>query len=422
MRVSTSNLAAACFTAVLLAACGGSNDGFSSSTPISVAPQIRTSRSGTASAPGTSGSEQVLYSFKGGRDGVNPHASLINVDETLYGTTEFGGRGKCKSFRQRAACGTVFAITTAGAETVLYRFRGVTGTSPLANLLNVKGTLYGTTANGGAYGSGTIFSVTKSGTETPLYSFGGVSADGRNPVAALINVKGTLYGTTQDGGLPSHNGGTVFAISPAGTETVLHRFGASGDGEVPESVLTNVNGTLYGTTQYGGAGSGCCGTVFKITTSGTESVVYSFRGSPDGLQPSTGLIYIKGTLYGTTSGGGANCSASGGCGTVFSITTSGKETVLHSFGGSGDGDGPVADLTNVNGTLYGTTILGGASNSGTVFAITTSGKETVLYSFGSESGDGGLPGAGLTNVNGTLYGTTIYGGAYGYGTVFSLSL
>jgi uncharacterized repeat protein (TIGR03803 family) len=426
MRVSASTLVAVFLSAAVLAACGSSDNGLSSSMPLSVAPRIgapvsQSPAEVTAERTHVRPAYSVLYSFQGGNDGEYPHAGLINVNGTLYSTTEFGGTGRCKNFRHRSTCGTAFAITTSGGETVLYRFTRVTGTLPVAELLDVKGTLYGTTADGGGYGGGTVFAITTSGTETVRYSFGGVSEDGRNPVAGLISVKGTLYGTTCCGGLPSHNGGTVFAISPAGAETVIHRFGASGDGLVPLAGLTNVNGTLYGTTQYGGASTCNCGTVFKITKSGAESVLYSFRGSPDGLQPGAGLIYLKGILYGTTTGGGKYCHSSGGCGTVFSITTSGKEKVLHSFGGSGDGAGPVAALLNVNGTLYGTTIAGGASNSGAVFAVTKSGKETVLYSFGSYSGDGGLPAAGLTNANGTLYGTTIYGGAHGYGTVFSLS-
>ena len=146
-------------------------------------------------------------------------------------------------------------------------------------------------------------------------------------------------------------------------------------------------------------------------------------GSEDGVYPTAGLIDVNGTLYGTTGGGGASCSSSGGCGTVFSVTTSGKETVLYSFAGEPDGEFPVAGLLNVKGTLYGTTADGGARCSprgcGTVFAITLSGAETVLHTF--RRIDGEYPAASLIDVNGTLYGTTVYGGADGGGTVFSLS-
>ncbi len=141
------------------------------------------------------------------------------------------------------------------------------------------------------------------------------------------------------------------------------------------------------------------------------TVLYSFKGGPgDGYEPYAGLINVNGTLYGTTfRGGGAGCQQKGGCGTAFTITPSGTETVLHSFKGKPDGGSPWAALTNVNGTFYGTTETGGAYKEGTVFSITSSGKETVLHVFGG-NGDAAFPYAGLINVNGTLYGTTDWWG------------
>jgi len=201
---------------------------------------------------------------------------------------------------------------------VLYSFKGGDGSSPYAGLLNVKGTLYGTTYDGGASNYGTVFSITTSGTETVLHSFKGGSGDGESPLAGLINVKGTLYGTTFTGGVDGFDG-TVFKITPSGTETLLYSFkgntGTALDGERPQAGLINLKGTLYGTTYNGGASN--YGTVFSITTSGTETVLYSFKGgSGDGESPLAGLINVKGTLYGTTLEGGA----SRGYGTVFSIT------------------------------------------------------------------------------------------------------
>ena len=137
------------------------------------------------------------------------------------------------------------------------------------------------------------------------------------------------------------------------TESVLHRFAGGSDGASPLAGLTNVGGTLYGTT--GGEGDASdYGTVFKITTSGTESVLHRFAGGSDGASPYAGLTNVGGTLYGTTEGGGASDN-----GTVFRITTSGKEKVLYSFAGGNDGAYPQAGLTNVGGTLYGTTLLRG---------------------------------------------------------------
>jgi uncharacterized repeat protein (TIGR03803 family) len=314
--------------------------------------------------------------------------------------------------------GTVFSVTTSGAETMLYSFKGGLGdgVGPQAGLLYVKGKLYGTTFLGGANVYGTLFSVMTSGKETVLHGFGAYG-DGKNPEASLLDVKGAIYGTTVYGGSCYGYGfcGTVFSITTSGTETVLHSFGGPGDGIYPYAALLDVKGTLYGTT-YGGGANGD-GTVFSLTPSGKETVLYSFKGgSGDGKDPYAGLINVKGTLYGATFQGGVN-----GDGTVFSITPSGKETVLYSFkGGSGDGEDPYATLLDVKGTLYGTTCYGGANGYGTVFSITTSGKETVLHSF-SGSGDGEDPYAALINVKGTLYGTTFEGGTKDAGTVFSLS-
>jgi uncharacterized repeat protein (TIGR03803 family) len=287
----------------------------------------------------------------------------------------------------------------------------------------MKGTFYGTTIGGGDRGScgsssycGTVFAITPSGKETVLHNFS-AGADGAEPDADLISVKSTLYSTTLLGG--ATDGGTVFAITTSGKERVLHSFGAKGDGVLPRAGLTDLNGTLYGTTETGGSGgcgsAGGCGTVFAITTSGKETVLHNFLGGTDGAAPLDDLIDVNGTLYGTTGGGGTS-----NAGTVFSIKPSGKEAVLYSFkGGKTDGAHPWAGLTNVNGTLYGSTVNGGASADGTVFSITLSGKETVLHSFARYE-DGQYPYADLLDDDGTLYGTTAYGGVYGYGTVFTL--
>jgi uncharacterized repeat protein (TIGR03803 family) len=314
-------------------------------------------------------------------------------------------------------------------ETVLYSFceayRCPDGRNPAAGLTYFKGTLYGTTTQGGAYecpvgyGCGTVYSITPSGTETLLRSFKG-GEDGAIPEARMIVRNGTLYGTTYYGGekCPGGGCGTVFSITPSGHEKVLHVFAGPPDGSRPDARLLNVNGALYGTTFYGGAYNDS-GTVFSITPGGKEKILYSFGASGnDGTYPEAGLIDVKGTLYGTTIYGGVNC-APAGCGTVFSITPGGKEKVLYSFGAHGnDGRGP-SGLIEVGDTLYGTTAAGGAYGDGTVFSITPTGKEMVLHSF--SGGDGWQPEAALLNVNRTLYGTTEAGGS-GYGTVFSITL
>jgi uncharacterized repeat protein (TIGR03803 family) len=351
-------------------------------------------------------------------DGLNPSADLIDVNGTLYGTTVGGG-----SYRY----GTVFSIATSGKETVLHSFGSpYDGLNPEARLLNVNGTLYGTTAAGGANGGGTVFSMSLDGTEKILHSFdypySNPQKGGDGPEGGLINVNGTLYGTTAQGGAFVCGGdaylcGTVFSITTSGKKfKVLHSFGETNyDGESPAAALVNVDGTLYGTTTAGGKGDG--GTVFSITPDGREHVVYSFgANSYDGTDPFSALINVKGALVGTTSASGA-----GQGGTVFSMTTDGRVTTIVSFNGS-NGSAPLADLKNVKGVLYGTTSAGGLNNLGTVFRVTKSGKETVLHSFGN--GTGTQPRAGLAAVAGRLYGTT-YGTTAThpktYGNVFSIT-
>jgi uncharacterized repeat protein (TIGR03803 family) len=409
---------AAAMLAIMLAGCGAG------STPLSPSPAgVAAERTRVRPAYST------LYSFKAEGDGRDPHAGpLIKVRGKLYGTTVYGG-GKCPA---RCFGGTVFAITTSGRETVLYSFEASSkddGKNPRSGLVNVMGTLYGTTVKGGVASCycGTVFKVTRSGAESVLHRFTG-EPDGFGPEYGLLDVGGTLYGTTWSGG--ANNDGTVFAITTSGTETVLHSFTGEPDGARPQAALINVNGMLYGTTSGGGANCGSiggCGTVFTITPSGAETVLYSFKGGEaDGKNPMQApLLDVNGTLYGTTRYGGTRNR-----GTVFSITTAGEERVLHNFGGSGDGVLPYGGLLDVNGTLYGTTSNGGSVSCGvrygdvhgcgTVFEITTSGEETVLHSFG-DSKDGKYPYAGLIYVDGTVYGTATAGGAKDAGTVFALT-
>jgi uncharacterized repeat protein (TIGR03803 family) len=387
---------------------------------------------------------KVVYSFGTPPDGSFPDASLIDVDGTLYGTTSSGGAAYCGD-PSGGAGGTVFSITPSGTEKVLHTFAGTgtDGCNPHAGLIDVNGTFYGTTAQGGHYGCGlysgyvyddcgTVFSITPGGKERVLHYFGGYyTSDGDYPTAALIDVKGTLYGTTSRGGTNECAGqgyqfhcGTVFTITPAGSEKVLHDFHKRTNGHSPQAGLVDAGRTLYGTTFYGGNYSCArelgCGTVFRVTTGGKEKTLYAFGNGSDGRFPNGGLIEVKGTLYGTTRFGGSySCNSYQGCGTVFSITPAGKETVLLSFDNT-NGSAPEASLINVKGTLYGTTSAGGAYGGGTVFSISTTGKEKVLHSF-SGSSDGMEPSASLLNVKGTLYGTTFTSGKYGNGTVFALT-
>ncbi len=332
---------------------------------------------GTAFSVSTTGTEHVLYSFQGdngsANDGANPSASLLAVKGLLYGTTEYGGiasSGGCNA-------GTVFRMGILGAEKVLYRFYGYNchgyiyndGANPVASLIDVKGKLYGKTSNGGSdeyYG--TVFRISTSGREKVLHNFG-IYQDGANPAASLIDLKGTLYGTTEEGIGTTGEGrglGTVFTVCTTGTEHVLYNFpyGAP-DGADPAAGLIDINGTLYGTTAGGGA-YGTYGTAFSLTTGGSFTNLHSFGSGTDGSRPVAPLLYVRGKLCGTTPLGGAY-----GKGAVFSMSLTGSnEKVLHSFGHGSDGATPLAGLIDVRGTLYGTTSAGGKHGGGTVFALT----------------------------------------------------
>ncbi|PYT52595.1 MAG: hypothetical protein DMG43_11255, partial [Acidobacteria bacterium] len=256
----------------------------------------------------------VLYSFMGSPDGNGPYLAALILDKAgnLYGTTNAGGTGTCSLGRigPSPGCGTVFKLDTAGNETVLHSFTGSDGSGPAASLImDTAGNLYGTTSSGGSASVGTVFKIDTSGNQTVLHSFAG--SDGSGPDAGLImDNAGNLYGTTSSGG--SASVGTVFKIDTSGNETVLYNFKGGTDGARPEAgLIMDQAGNLYGTTLAGGTGtcsylSSGCGTIFKLDTSGNETVLHSFTGSPgDGANPFAALILDgAGNLYGTTLAGG----------------------------------------------------------------------------------------------------------------------
>ena len=346
------------------------------------------------------GSEKVIYSFAGGRDGANPQAELIAVDGILYGTTTAGGLSSNGSVSN---VGTAFAVDiTTGAEKVLHSFgdsANADGAMPPAALINVAGTLFGTTTSGGTYGKGTVYSINRAtGAEKIVYSFES-GTNGSHPDAKLTYVSGQLYGTTASVG--QYGNGTVFTVDPTtGVEKDLHAF----EGFPPSSSnnLLNVNGTLFLSTSAGGSAGR--GSIVKIIpTTGMATEVYDFVGGDTGANPLASLISVGGNiLYGTTSVGGMFDQ-----GTVFSINAdSGAEAVLHSFAGGTDGAFPSASLINLHNVLYGTTMLGGSTNNnGTAFSVNpATGAESVLHRFGG-SPDGYHPKAAMINVGGQLYGT-----------------
>ena len=369
----------------------------------------------------------VLYRFKGSPDGGVPATSLVrDAAGNLYGGTASGGSStNCVS-----GCGTVFKLDTTGAESVLYSFTGKPdGQSPYGALVQDEaGNFYGTTLSGGASDLGTVFKLDTAGTETVLHSFTSVP-DGRYPLGGLVrDAAGNLYGTTSNGGAPDCNPpygcGTVFKLDTTGKETVLYSFKGGADGEYSYAALVlDAAGNLYGTTLNGGAYN--FGTVFKLDAIGTETVLYSFSGAPlDGEFSYAGIVRdTAGNLYGTTTRGGA--SGMGGEGTVYKLDTTGTETVLHSFTGSPvDGSFPYAGLIrDPAGNLYGITTKGGASKRGAVFKVDATGKESILHNFNGTDGTGRNLLRGLIRDGaGNLYGTTAFGGgAFNAGTLFKIS-
>jgi uncharacterized repeat protein (TIGR03803 family) len=341
---------------------------------------------GTIFAITPGGTLTTLHSFIS-TDGDLPYGVLAQgTNGQFYGTTYSGGA---------EGDGTVFSVTASGALKTLHNFVGMDGASPYAGLVQgTNGDFYGTALEGGAnsnascadFSCGTVFKITPGGTLTTLYNFCTLSncTDGDNPYAGLVQAtNGQFYGTTLGGG--AHGDGTVFSITASGTLKTLHNFaGGSTDGAYPYAALVQgTNGDLYGTTYLGGAnvcGGLGCGTVFSITPNGKLTTLYNFcsqSGCTDGELPYAGLIQgTDGNFYGTTAYGGAGGLA--GYGTVFQITPSGTLTTLHTFMVT-DGANPDGGLIQAtNGTFYGITPAGGASEDcmingvqgcGTVFSL-----------------------------------------------------
>lgn len=266
-----------------------------------------------------------------------------------------------------------------------------------------------------------LFGTANASKFTVLHSFGS-GADGSNPVGEFLaaDSAGTLYGTTNTGG--AAGAGTVFKVTTDGTETVLYSFCKQAnctDGANPASTVTmDGAGNLYGTTTGGGNFGG--GTVFELTSSGREKVLYSFctiYKCDDGDTPYAGVIFGgSGNLYGTTVSGG---TSGGGdcCGTVYKLDSPDNETVLHTFGNGTDSSSPYAGLArDDSGNLYGTTSGVATADGGQVFEVTTKGDFKTLYRFCSQANcaDGYQPRASLiVDSRGNLYGTTVLGGISG---------
>jgi uncharacterized repeat protein (TIGR03803 family) len=383
---------------------------------------------------------KVLYKFAGGTsDGENPAGGLITDDAgNLYGTTEGGGTH---------SAGTIFLATTTGKEHLLYSLTLTEGIGPVSALARDKsGNLYGTAPFGGSLkcdggvGCGTVFKLNPAGTLKVIHSFQD-KADGAAPLARVVlDTPGNIYGTTPAGGIVtcqlggSYSGcGVVFKFTPGGTESELYKFNRSNNGLSPWGGLTmDSEGTLYGTTQ-GGPGNSGCGTVFKINKN-VETILHVFDCSgSEGYLPTAGVVLDSaGNIYGTTPVGGTRCGTQ--CGTVFKIDMSGLYTVLHNFTGKSDGGSPGGELLiDSGGNLYGTTAAGGnlkcsgGMGCGTVFRINANGVFKVLHAFSGGGSGSGPIGPIALDLKGNLYGITTLGGNLncnkpdGCGTIFSIT-
>jgi uncharacterized repeat protein (TIGR03803 family) len=364
----------------------------------------------------------TLVNFDG-TNGANPQAALVQgIDGSLYGTLSDGGDH---------AHGTVFKLGAGGKLTTLYSFCAqancVDGANPYGSLvLATDGNFYGTTLTGGEQNFGTVFKVTRGGKLTTLRSFCQqlYCPDGATPVAGLVQgTDGNFYGTTEAGG--EYMSGTVFKITSAGALTTLYSFCSQNctDGASPFAGLVQANdGNFYGTTWIGGSFYGD-GTIFKITPAGELTTIYRFclqSDCLDGAQPQAGLVQATdGNLYGTTTQGGA-----GSDGTVFKLTPGGKLTTLYSFctqANCTDGGYPQGGLVQgTDGNLYGTTVLHGGKGYGTVFQINRAGTMTTVHNFDSTDGANAMA-ALLQATNGSFYGTTNLGGSGSGGTLFGMS-
>jgi uncharacterized repeat protein (TIGR03803 family) len=283
--------------------------------------------------------------------------------------------------------------------TTLNSFDSTDGAFPFPGVVQaLDGNFYGTTYNGGANNQGAIYKITPGGTLTLVYSFCGKTncTDGALPRAGLtLASNGNLYGSTVGGG--ANNRGSIFKVTTAGMLTTVYSFCAltsCDDGASPYgNLIQGSDGNFYGTTQQGGPKN--LGVIFRVTPAGADTTLYTFcslANCADGSRPASGLVQSSnGTFYGTTENGGAHTTCSGGgCGTVFKLVGT-QLTTLYSFCAKtncADGNNPVGGLVLAsNGTLYGTNTAGGSVNAtGTVFQLTPAGALTTLHTFCTQTG------------------------------------
>jgi len=442
------SMIALCLCLASTACSGGGGTGGTTVVPGDPAPTpTPTPTPSPTPTPTPTVSLSYLHSYAEILPGGAATVGLVEAsDGNFYGASQ-SGPNMCRPALP-VPCGAIIKVTPTGQQSIFYAFGSAAndGYMPSRLVLGRDGALYGTTINGGTFGGGgTFFRITLSGQYSSLYSFGGSPSDAVSPVGIIQGSDGNFYGTSASGGanvcaqIPQAgtNCGTVFRVTPTGDETILHSFGASAsDGIEPQATLVEgVDGSFYGTTSIGGTNqcgseANSCGTVFRITPTGALSILHSFGASAgDGIAPLGALIRGNdGAYYGVTpAGGGTRCSDAFGCGTVFRVTTAGTLSIIYAFGQENrlTGDGPNSLIVGRDGNFYGTTISGGANqcdSCGTMFRLTPSGVLTTLYSFGPLNTNPARPGFLTQASDGAFYGLNDSGTFGSPLTVFRLTV
>ena len=350
-----------------------------------------------------------LHTFAAAPDGNFPHAGgVFDANGNLFGTTQWGGTN---------GSGTIWKVSKAGVFSVVYNFVGYNdGEGPNGSVVfDAGGNLYGTAQYGGTQGSGTVWKMTPGGVVTCIYDFPGNSYGGNPSGGVALDGLGDIYGTATTGGFGY---GMVWVINSFGTFTDLWPFTGQADGATPTAGPTlDANGNLYGTTSAGASIGGAYGqgTVWEISAKGFFTVVHTFTGGTDGAVPVGSVSFdVTGNMYGTAAYDGAFYS-----GTVWKVDTSGTFSVVHAFTGGVDGSNPASSVIfDSSGNMYGTAQTGGSSSDGTVWEITNPGSFNVLKAFTGSDGSG-PQGTPAIESSGNLYGTTVNGGS-SYGTIYEL--
>ena len=371
-----------------------------------------------SSAGTTSAANTVLHSFAGApNDGRNP-SGLTLVNNVLYGTAAFGGPNNGQ--------GVVFRMNTDGTGyTILHTFLGGSndGARPGGKLIVSGSKIYGVTQNGGTNNFGTLYSMDLSGANfVVLHSFAGGVNDGAFPGLSFVLLNGTLYGSAELGG--PDNLGVLFKVNTDGSGfTILHGFiTGPTDGHLPIGGLTLAGSTLYGTTAQGGTTSNG-GTLFKIEPNGTGyTILHSFGAAGDGFNPEKELTPVGNTLFGVTNQGGT-----AGTGTIFKINTAGTGySVIYSFESTaGNGGSPSSPLFPLGNRLIGSTDPLHAPIPGLVYSIRDDGSDfVVLYRFNGSNTEGREPGGSFSAMGPNLFGMAQFGGTSGVngGVIYSLLL